>query len=440
MGGLLLFMDFGASVMLEYYLFAMTAVLIHCFCDEGIVWNQRKALWAIGYAVCNSIGDIVLEDSMLLVEFGLASIILLYGCKGKYIKRLLLCIYVRFVVCFMYAGIILLSINYFLSEITVDKIINEYRYMVSLVLALFLAFCYYRMKSLYLKKEVHIRLSKKEYVFFGAYSLFIIVMYALLMLAQEDVEIEQGIHSFLVFVLIVFCIMIPLYLIRGQVSNYYQGVKEYQELFLQEQLKALEQYKAAEEETKRVRHDMKNNLSCIAMLLQNEKTQEATEYVENLLEDIKALSPKVITGDEMLNCIISAKLDWIQKEGIQFEIDGVLDRGLDWKPIDICKVFANAIDNAIEACMKVEETQNRKINVNLKRTKQFYSIEITNTVADEKLCEPILNLNKESHYTTKTEKKYHGLGISSMKNTVEKYGGMMKMTCENGRFSLHIVV
>lgn len=440
MDGLLPIINIVASMLLAYYAIAMTAVFIQCFCDEGIVWSKKKSLWAIGYAICSTLSEIVIGDNILGVELVVFAMILLYGCKGKYIKRFFLCIYVYFMTCFVYAGIMLIGISYFLPDVASNSISGENKFVISLILSVFLAFCYYRIKSLYVKKEVHIRFEKKEYVFFGAYSMFIIVMYALLNLAQEDVEIEQGIYSFLVVVLIVFCIMIPLYLIRGQLSSYYQGVKEYQELFLQEQLKALEQYKAAEEETKRVRHDMKNNLACIAMLLQSEKAQEATEYVENLLQEIQALSPKVITGDEMLNCIFSAKLDWMQKEGIQFEIDGVLDRGLDWKPIDICKVFANAIDNAIEACVKVEEIQNRKIKVNLKRTKQFYSIEITNTVADEKLCNPILNLNKESHYTTKVEKKYHGLGLSTMKSTIEKYGGMMKMTCENGKFSLHIVV
>lgn len=432
--------DVISSVLLEYYSVAMIAVLMHCFCDEKILWNQKKSLWTIGYVICNALVDLFVEDNTLWIQLVVVAVIISYGCKGKYIKRFLLCAYIYLVICFMYAGIMLMGISYFFPDMRTVSSDDERWYLITLLLAIFLAFCYYRIKSMYLKKGVHIRFGKKEYVFLGVYSIFIMVMYALLNIAQEDTELGQEIYSFLVIILIGFCVIIPLYLIRGQVSNYYQGVKEYQELFLQEQLKALEQYKAAEEETKRVRHDMKNNLACIAMLLQSEKTQEATEYVGNLLQEIQALSPKIITGDEMLNCIFSAKLEWMQKEGIQFEIDGVLDRGLDWKPMDVCKVFANAVDNAIEACIKIEKKENRKINVILKRTKQFYSIEMTNPVVDEKLCEPILNQNKKSHYTTKAEKKYHGLGIYSMRSTVEKYGGMMKMTCENGMFSLHIIV
>lgn len=432
--------DVISSVLLEYYSVAMIAVLMHCFCDEKILWNQKKSLWTIGYVICNALVDLFVEDNTLWIQLVVVAVIISYGCKGKYIKHFLLCAYIYLVIGFMYAGIMLMGISYFFPDMRTVSSDDERWYLITLLLAIFLAFCYYRIKSMYLKKGVHIRFGKKEYVFLGVYSIFIMVMYALLNIAQEDTELGQEIYSFLVIILIGFCVIIPLYLIRGQVSNYYQGVKEYQELFLQEQLKALEQYKAAEEETKRVRHDMKNNLACIAMLLQSEKTQEATEYVGNLLQEIQALSPKIITGDEMLNCIFSAKLEWMQKEGIQFEIDGVLDRGLDWKPMDVCKVFANAVDNAIEACIKIEKKENRKINVILKRTKQFYSIEMTNPVVDEKLCEPILNQNKKSHYTTKAEKKYHGLGIYSMRSTVEKYGGMMKMTCENGMFSLHIIV
>ena len=429
-----------SSVLLDYYSIAMIALFMHCFCDEEILWNQKKSRWTVGCVICNELVELFVGNSSLWIELVVVAVIILFGCKGKYIKRFLLCAYVYFVICFMYAGIMLMGIAYFFPNMRTVSNDDERWYLITLLLAAFFAFCYYRIKSMYLKKEVHIRFRKKEYVFLGAYSIFIMLMYALLSIAQEDTELGQGIYSFLVIILIVFCVIMPLYMIRGQVSNYYQGVKEYQELFLQEQLKLLEQHKAAEEETKRARHDMKNNLACIVMLLQSEKVQEATAYAENLLQEIQALSPKVITGDEMLNCIFSAKLEWMQKEGIQFEIDGVLDRGLNWKPMDICKVFANAIDNAIEACIKIEKREHRKIKVTLKRTKQFYSIEMTNSVADEKLCEPILNQNRQSEYTTKAEKKYHGLGLASMRSTVEKYGGMMKMSCENGMFLLHIVV
>ncbi|MBE5876735.1 MAG: GHKL domain-containing protein [Lachnospiraceae bacterium] len=430
------------TVLLNYYSLAMVMVLLHCFFDEGIEWNKKKAHIVMGYYVIDAILTSGIEVSAwwMLLEYSMLLGFMLYGCKGRYIRRGVLCIYTYLVVSMIYSGVLMMGLFYFFPNNYSLEAVESIKYREYVILAVFMAFCYYRMKYQYLKKDVRIKFGRKVYLFLGGYTFFIIVMFMMLTLLRQDPEMEQGIQGILVAILMVFCLMVPFYLIKGQVSNYYQSTKEYQEIFLQEQLKTLERYKAAEEETRRIRHDMKNNLSCISMLLNEGKTHEASEYVEGLLQEISALSPKVVTGDEMLNCVFSAKLDWMQKENIVFEIDGVLDRGLDWKPIDICKVFANAIDNAIEACMKITDRDNRRIMVSLKRTKQYYSIEMKNTIADKKLCAPLLKNSSNTRYTTKTNKKFHGLGLSNMYRTVEKYGGMMKVDCQDNEFILNIVV
>lgn len=433
---------FVVSILGDYYLIAMLSVMLHCFFDEGFVWNKKKSLFVLIFSVINAfITPDMFENSLVLIlSYAMTVAVIVYGCKGRYIKRILLSIFVYYLISTIYSGILMMGLFYFFPESYNLESEMRLSYAEYAVLAVFLAVFYYRMRHQYFKKDVHIKLGKRVYFFLSAYSLFIMVMYGMLLVLRESPELEQTIQAILVAILIVFCLLFPIYLIKGQVSNYFQSMNEYQENFLQEQLRTLERYKAAEEETRRIRHDMKNNLSCISMLLQDGKLQEASEYTEGLLQDISSLSPKIVTGDEMLNCVFSAKLDWMQKENIDFEIDGVLDRGLDWKPIDVCKVFANAIDNAIEACMKIPDRDKRKISVSLKRTKQYYSIEMKNSIADQKLCIPLMKDISNTRYTTKNNKRFHGLGLSNMYRTVEKYGGMMKVDCQEQEFILNIVI
>ncbi len=434
--------DTVLTLLINYYSIAMVIVLLNCFIDEEIVWNKKKAYLIMGFCIVDMLLLSKIEVDILrnVLQYNLVAFLMMYGCKGRYIKRGLLCIFTYLTVAIMYIGIITMAFFYFFPEhFDVEKTIESVC-IENAVLITFFAFCYYRMKHLYLKKGFHFKCGKRAYLFCAGYAVFILLMFFMLINLVDHPEAEQVIQGILVAFLIAFCLLIPFYIIKGQVSNYYQSTNEYQEFFLQEQLKTLERYKAAEEETRRIRHDMKNNLSCISMLIKEDKTQEASDYIEGLLQDISLLSPKVVTGDEMLNCVFSAKLDWMQQENITFEIDGVLDRGLDWKPIDICKVFANAIDNAIEACMKIADRNERKISVSLKRTKQYYSIEMKNTIADKRLCAPLLKNSGYIQYTTKDNKKFHGLGLSSMYRTVEKYGGMMKVDCQDDEFILNIVV
>lgn len=436
---------FAISIVGDYYLIAMLSVMLHCFFDEGIIWNRKKSLLVLGFSVLNAFitPDMLLNPLVGILNYVMVVAVIVYGCNGHYIKRSLLSFFVYYIVSAIYSGILMMGLFYFFPENYNLESQNQLSYWEYGILVVVFAVCYYRMKHLYLKKDVHLKFGKRVYFFLGAYSFFIMIMYVMMLMLREFPELpelEQGIQGILVAFLMAFCLLIPFYLIKSQVSNYYQNMNEYQEIFLQEQLRILERYKAAEEETRRIRHDMKNNLACISMLLQEGKLQEASDYTEGLLQDISSLSPKIVTGDEMLNCVFSAKLDWMQKENISFEIDGVLDRGLDWKPIDVCKVFANAIDNAIEACMKIPDRDKRKISVSLKRTKQYYSIEMKNSIADKKLCVPLMKDISNTRYTTKNNKKFHGLGLSNMYRTVEKYGGMMKVDCQEQEFVLNIVV
>lgn len=428
-----------SSIAVNYYMIAMVMVLLQCFFDEGIEWNKKKAHIIMIYCI---VDNFVTYDNFWLQsgEYLLMVICMLYGSKGRYIRRGLLCAYTVFIVVVMYMSVLMMGLYYFFPDIYNLKTNPSLEYMEYAIMAAVMACFYYWMKRQYWKKGVHIRFGKRVYVFLTGYTIFLLAMYAMLSVMHDDAILEMQMQGVLVAFFIIFCLMFPVYLIKGQVSNHYQSRNEYQEIFLQEQLRTLERYKMAEEETRRIRHDMKNNLACISMLLQEGKLQEASDYTEGLLQDISTLSPRIVTGDEMLNCVFSAKLDWMQKENIAFEIDGVLDRGLDWKPIDVCRVFANAIDNAIEACMKIPDRDKRKISVSLKRTKQYYSIEMKNSIADKELCIPLLKNNSNTRYTTKVNKKFHGLGLSNMYRTVEKYGGMMKVDCQDQEFVLNIVV
>lgn len=222
------------------------------------------------------------------------------------------------------------------------------------------------------------------------------------------------------------------------------------------------EYKQAQDETRRVRHDMKNNLACISMLLEDGKNQEAKEYVAQLLGEVNAFSPKVVTGDEMLDAIVASKWSKMEEWHIAFSLDGVLDHGLNWKPIDICTVFSNGFDNAIEACEKVEG--HREISLSLRYTRNFYYMILSNTMA-----KPVAVLDKEngqyrfgkwrrrkkqresqqslqdslvigSRFTTKKNKELHGYGLENMERTIEKYDGTMEILPENDRFVLKIMV
>ena len=122
------------------------------------------------------------------------------------------------------------------------------------------------------------------------------------------------------------------------------------------------------------------------------------------------------------------------------KLDGVLDGGLDMKPVDICTIFANAIDNAIEACEKLEEKSDRWIKLSIKRTDRFFSINLCNSMLDDKKQSVVHRLfGGGDRFTTKEDKSLHGYGTQNMQKVISKYDGIEKVNAENGVFTLSII-
>jgi sensor histidine kinase regulating citrate/malate metabolism len=153
-----------------------------------------------------------------------------------------------------------------------------------------------------------------------------------------------------------------------------------------------------------------------------------------MLGEVSALSPKYVSGDEMLDIIISMKADRMDELNIKFTLDGVADGGLQIKPMDMCSIFANALDNAIEAASKCEEPF---VSFSIKRTDKFFVIKIINS-ADKKT--DIGKLLSTSGYTSKSDKDHHGFGLMNVRRAVEDYNGILKAESDEKSFTLSILM
>ena len=99
--------------------------------------------------------------------------------------------------------------------------------------------------------------------------------------------------------------------------------------------------------------------------------------------------------------------------------------------VDICSVVGNVLDNAIEAELKETEDK-REIELYIFWDGQDCVLRVKNYISKAVLCNnPELN-------TSKTDKKYHGLGTSIIKDTVEKYNGTVDMYEENDMFCCEV--
>lgn len=425
----------------DFLSIAAVIVFLHCFYDDYFLWTGKKALFILGYALASAI---------LLFCFGIQSVyltivglvlpfIVLYDYRGKKIKGFLKFLVAYGIINVCMACISLNSYMLIMPESGIDALMAMENYVVpdsvtlfvAIMYALFLVpvflYLYYRVY----KRGVVVRCGKRELALAAIYP---IVCFAVTIIIPFSSTVTLAI---LIGMSIILAFMFPVFMFYTRLSQHYRKMTEYQELYMQTELDHFMQYKQNQEETVRFRHDIRNNLLCVHEMLQMGKTKAAQNYLEELLDTTDTLRNKYVTGDEMLDCIIGVKAGIMAEKGIRFQLEGVLAGGLRWKVMDVCVVFANAFDNAMEACEQLPPEE-RIITLTIKSTPQFWLMTIQNPVREN------IDINrlfrKNGGYTSKADATQHGIGTYNMKHVVESYGGILKATCQNALFTLEIMI
>ena len=131
--------------------------------------------------------------------------------------------------------------------------------------------------------------------------------------------------------------------------------------------------------------------------------------------------------------MLSEKKSVADVDNIKIEFEGTFpSERID--STDICVIFGNAVDNAIEACKKLEkQTDAKTIKIRSVLHNSLLHITIKNPVAEA----PII-YDDNSIRSTKTDSEEHGIGLYSIKKTIEKYCGDFNIQCVNNIFLLSI--
>ena len=171
-------------------------------------------------------------------------------------------------------------------------------------------------------------------------------------------------------------------------------------------------------------HDLKHH----TLLLRSETDPERREtYLNEMERELTGLQAAQQTGSPVLDIILAGKSARMQNMQIQFTCvaDGSLLHAL--HVTDICTIFGNALDNAIEHVAQISDPEKRIISMTLARRREFIYIEVSN------YCEKQLKMINGLPVTTKQDGGPHGYGLRSMIYAVRKYDGNLTLE-QNGHF------
>lgn len=175
-------------------------------------------------------------------------------------------------------------------------------------------------------------------------------------------------------------------------------------------------------------HDFKNHIFLLTKYLEDGKYDEAIEYGKKLTNPLEVLVQRSWSGNKILDTILNTKLLEAERKNIQvhMEIDNML--GLPLADYDLCVIVSNLFDNAIEACEYVKRDE-KDIFISMKSTDVLYVIKIVNSME----IKPVKKNHK--YYTIKGDQDIHGIGLESVRASVEKYQGTLLLEHTEKQFS-----
>ena len=249
-------------------------------------------------------------------------------------------------------------------------------------------------------------------------------------------------------------------------------------------------------EIRRLKHDLRNHLQTALAMPAGEKDA----YLKELFTTLSDARMLKYCGDHTVNIILSAKAALMEEKGIRFEAKVDIPGQLSMDKTDICAIFGNALDNAIEAVDSIltsadhtpgkkaqsgtSQSSARQITLEARHVRGLLILSIRNPgtlktchtreervlsernpgtlKADTIILEardsaglfkwnavrqprrnifglPMQNPDSRPNIpTTKSDPSAHGYGLPSIQTALDKYNGVMELREENGEVVLFI--
>lgn len=257
-----------------------------------------------------------------------------------------------------------------------------------------------------------------EFIYFTGYSVMIAT-------EKGTVMVNRLYNDYQVLFLIslTFLCVIVLLISYKRIIEYF--MEEKKKMVLVQQMNFQKNYiqkvKFCYQQTKAFRHDIKNHILVLNGLFQKGYIDKAIQYVKKM-EKITALCMlDCNTGNLIVDALLNQKLGEALQEGIKVNCDIQIPAEICIDDVDLCIVFGNIIDNAVNACKKIENEE-KYIFLHTVQKNEMFIISVENSIRKE-------------------EGKKHkiGLGLNNIKSAVTKYNGMVNIEELEYKFIINIL-
>ena len=193
----------------------------------------------------------------------------------------------------------------------------------------------------------------------------------------------------------------------------------------------LEALQESQEKTIFYRHDMRHHLNLIRAYLKDNNLAAAQNYISDVEETIADAAVETYCSNYSINLILFSYIAKARSEQITVETQIDLPEKNAVSDMDLCIIFSNAIENAVNTCKFIPSADDRTIKIVCKSKNDKLFIQITNSYEGTVRFVDDMPVSTEEN---------HGLGTKSIAAVVQKYDGVCSFTADEGFFKISIIL
>ncbi|MBQ7573152.1 MAG: GHKL domain-containing protein [Clostridia bacterium] len=328
--------------------------------------------------------------------------------------------------------IIVLYILILTLKISAEQIVEipSYRYM-GIVLSKLLTFMVVKIVNLKFK-NISVMPKSSYRILFTV--MFLITVLTTFILFRFSLVIREGYLynlSLLSAFGMLFSTFFSLYLYEHLTKQAYELYnKQERENRLKSQVNHLEEMLVAQNQLKRFRHDIDNLMIGLQAYIDKRDFEGLSRYIHNLKGGIARYSTVSETGNTALDALLNVKIAVAKGKGIHIITKIQIPQSIHIDDADICVIFGNALDNAIEACINSKRDDAEIEIVMMYQDKKVFC-KITNTAPVKK---------NYLFKTSKADKTNHGFGLENIKNILAKYNTVPSIEYVEDKFILKFIL
>lgn len=221
------------------------------------------------------------------------------------------------------------------------------------------------------------------------------------------------------------------FLVRRYISvTVERRVAQYQSGMLE---KHMEEVQHMYRQTRGWRHDLRSHVQTMKAHLFLKEYDKLEDFLNELDMDLETVDTIVKTGNIMVDAVLNSKLSLARDKHIQVEAKAVVPPRLQVSELDLSVILGNLLDNAMEACLKIEDESRRFLRVYIDVLKGQLYLYVINSTKD---CPR----RAGRLYQTTKDSQGHGLGLMRVDKVVEKYHGFLDRQNEEGVFATEVML